>query len=185
MKEELILDWSFPVENDTQLQQRLHSFDSSPLLKWFQTYLRTYLKYESVAKIETQLSSLRWLRYCALFPISICCSIFTHFPSIAYLSLNEMHTKGTNQINFWKQFLDRSYLMAIGKEEIKVVSNLGLVSVWPDLAKFRHFGKLLTAYFLFGKKLNLLWQIYYITGQIFVAANGLILKHNLIIWSHW
>ena len=111
---------------------------------------------------------------------------FLHiFASIAYLSLNEMHTKGTNQINFWKQFLDRSYLMAIGKEEIKVVSNLGLVSVWPDLAKFRHFGKLLTAYFLFGKKLNLLWQIYYITGQFIIAANGQILKHNLIIWSHW
>ena len=39
--------------------------------------------------------------------------------------------------------------------------------VWPELAKFRHFSKLskildklLSDYFVFGKKLNLLWQYY-------------------------
>ena len=44
--------------------------------------------------------------------------------------------------------------------------------VWPDLAKFRHFGKnlqvfgkLLTVRFFFGKMLSLLWQICDITGR--------------------
>ena len=62
------------------------------------------------------------------------------------------------------------------------------LSVWPDLAKFRHFGKsflvfdkFLTVYFLFGKMLSLLWQIW----AIFIVANGQILKNNLTIWSHW
>ena len=52
-------------------------------------------------------------------------------------------------------------------------------SVWPDLARFRHFGKslqvfgkFLTVYFLFGKILSLLWPIRDIIGLIFIAANG-------------
>ena len=66
-----------------------------------------------------------------------------------------------------------------------------LVAVWPDLAKFRHFGTILqvfgqflTVYLLFVKLVNLLWQICYNTGLIFIVANGPILKHNLTIWSH-
>ena len=46
-------------------------------------------------------------------------------------------------------------------------------SVWPDLGKFCHFGKILqvfgvfwAVYFLFGKMLSLLWQICYIIGHI-------------------
>ena len=54
---------------------------------------------------------------------------------------------------------------------------------WPDLAKFRHFCTL-TAYFLFGKMLSLLWQIWNIIGIIFIVADGKILKYNLTIWSH-
>ena len=43
-------------------------------------------------------------------------------------------------------------------------------------AKFRHFckmsfAKFLTVYFLFGKRLSLLWQIWYILGLIFIVAN--------------
>ena len=67
-----------------------------------------------------------------------------------------------------------------------------LQAVWLDLAKFRHFGKslpifgkFLTVYFLFGKMLSLLWQTCDIIGEIFVAANGQMLKYNLIIWSYW
>ena len=56
--------------------------------------------------------------------------------------------------------------------------------MWPDLAKFRHFGKFLTVYFLFGKMLSLLWQICDIIGLIFGVANGQILKNFLTIWSH-
>ena len=66
-----------------------------------------------------------------------------------------------------------------------------LVAVWPDLAKFRHFGTILqvfgqflTVYLLLVKLVNLLWQICYDTGLIFIVANGPILKHNLTIWSH-
>ena len=39
-------------------------------------------------------------------------------------------------------------------------------------------------YFSIRKLLNLLWQIFYITGLIFIAATGPIFKHKLIIWSH-
>ena len=60
------------------------------------------------------------------------------------------------------------------------------------MAKFRHFGNILkvfgdyvTAYFVLVKILNLLWSTFYAIGRIFIAANGLILKNNLAIWSHW
>ena len=42
----------------------------------------------------------------------------------------------------------------------------------------------MSAYFLFGKRLSLLWQICDIIGLIFIVANGQILNKNLIIWSH-
>ena len=70
----------------------------------------------------------------------------------------------------------RSFYPSISKES---------PPVWPDLAQFRHFGKFLTVYFLFGKMLNLLLQISYIFGLIFIVAEGQILKNNLTIWSHW
>ena len=64
--------------------------------------------------------------------------------------------------------------------------------MWPDLAKFRQFGKnlqvfgnFLTIYLLFGKMLSLLCQICDIIGLIFIVANGQILKNNLTIWSRW
>ena len=57
------------------------------------------------------------------------------------------------------------------------------VAVWPDLAKFRHFGKkinffghFLSNYLVFGKIVNLLWQIFYTFGQIFIVLNGQIFK---------
>ena len=36
-----------------------------------------------------------------------------------------------------------------------------------------------------GKLLNLLWQFFYIIGQIFIALNGRKMKQILAIWSHW
>ena len=63
--------------------------------------------------------------------------------------------------------------------------------VRPDSAKFLHFantlqifGKILTVFFLFGKMLSRLWQIWYIIGLIFIVAKGQKLKNNLTIWSH-
>ena len=64
-------------------------------------------------------------------------------------------------------------------------------TVWPDLAKFHHFskvlqvfGKSLMVYFLFGKMFNLLRWICYIFEINFIVANGQILKNNLTIWPH-
>ena len=61
--------------------------------------------------------------------------------------------------------------------------------VWPDLTKFLHFGKISGnfsgVYLLFGTISNLLWQILYTFGQIFIDVNGKMLQNNLAIWSHW
>ena len=53
----------------------------------------------------------------------------------------------------------------------------------PDLAKFHHLGKILIGfgtfkivYLVFGKILNLLWQIAYAIGQMFININGQTLK---------
>ena len=62
--------------------------------------------------------------------------------------------------------------------------------MWPDLAKYCHFGKpilecllnLLMVYLFFGTILNQIWH-FYAFGQTFIAAKGHILK-NLAIWSH-
>ena len=55
--------------------------------------------------------------------------------------------------------------------------------MWPDLAKFRHFGKnleifgnIFKVYLIFGKVLNPLWGIIYVFGQFFIDVNGQILK---------
>ena len=55
-------------------------------------------------------------------------------------------------------------------------------SVWPDLAKFRHFGtilkvlgKILRDYLIFGKILILLWQKCFTIGQVLVVVDGKIL----------
>ena len=68
--------------------------------------------------------------------------------------------------------------------------NSKLPTVWPDLVKFQHFGKIVqvfskfwTVYFLFGKMVSLLWQNGDIIELIFIVANGQILKKNLTIWS--
>ena len=38
---------------------------------------------------------------------------------------------------------------------------------------------------MLGKNLNLFRSAIYAIGQIFIAANGLILTNNPAIWSHW
>ena len=56
-------------------------------------------------------------------------------------------------------------------------------SVWPDLAKFHHFGQYFKMfgnwfkdYLVLGKAFNSLWYNGYAFGQIFIAENGQILK---------
>ena len=54
--------------------------------------------------------------------------------------------------------------------------------MWPNLAKFCYFAKILQ---VFGKMLRLLWRICYIVGLIFIVENGQIVKNSIDIWSHW
>ena len=63
--------------------------------------------------------------------------------------------------------------------------------MWQDLAKFPHFGDIfhvfgnyLSVYLVLGTIFNLLEQILYATGQIFLITNGQKWYKNLIIWSH-
>ena len=60
--------------------------------------------------------------------------------------------------------------------------------VWRNSA---HFGKIfkvlgnfLRVYFLIGKLLEWLWQIFNSIGKVFNAVNGQMLKNNLATWSH-
>ena len=50
------------------------------------------------------------------------------------------------------------------------------LSVWPELAKFRHFGNILKALvkfvLVFGNILNKLWQLFYASGSILTDVNG-------------
>ena len=61
--------------------------------------------------------------------------------------------------------------------------------IWRNWAKicikFTSLWQILTAYFLLGKMLSLLWQIGDIVGLIFSVPNGKILINNPKIWSHW
>ena len=70
-----------------------------------------------------------------------------------------------------------------------------LISVWPDWAKFRHFGKILK---VFGKlsvclimfniafgKICTYFGTFYATWQIVIAVNGQKVINYLAIWSHW
>ena len=65
-------------------------------------------------------------------------------------------------------------------------------ATWPDLAKFRHFGKVYKSLANFWQLISylakcwayILWQIRDIIGLIFIVANGQILKNNQTIWSH-
>ena len=56
--------------------------------------------------------------------------------------------------------------------------------IWQNFATMAKFYKSLAVYFLFSKIVNQLWQIWYISGLIFIVPSGQILKFNLTIWSH-
>ena len=60
--------------------------------------------------------------------------------------------------------------------------------IWQNFARFGRIFKVLGNfggnYLLFGKILELLWQVLRNTGRIYVHVNGQMLKNNLAIWSH-
>ena len=63
--------------------------------------------------------------------------------------------------------------------------------VWPDLAKFCHFGKILQVFGQFWKAKASIWQFFkptlencYAFGQVSFVMIGPILENNLPIWSY-
>ena len=113
------------------------------------------------------------------------------------IDLRQFTTFGWPKKDFIAQDYPKSFDAKERKTQNRVVvgetikGSIGSLAVWPDLTKFRHFGKkchafckFLTFYFLFGKMLSLLLQIWYIIVLIFILADGQILKNNLTIWSH-
>ena len=49
------------------------------------------------------------------------------------------------------------------------------------MAKFHHFGNFTKVYLVFGKIVNLLWQLFYTNGQIFIVVKGLMLTEYFSI----
>ena len=76
-------------------------------------------------------------------------------------------------------------------ERANLLSNLFL-PVWPDLAKFCHFGKIQQSLrhfrysfdLVFGKLLYLLKKFFMLLGQISYDVNSQRVKNNIAIWSH-
>ena len=67
-----------------------------------------------------------------------------------------------------------------------------LNSVWPDLAKFHHFGEILKVYgnlmrvsLAFGITLNLLRQIFILLDKFSLVQMTEYWTNKLAIWSHW
>ena len=101
------------------------------------------------------------------------------------LFLNPSKLDSLKNKRFWARGVLNSFNYFKGLETS--LPELGFwISVWPDLAKFRLqvVGQYFTVYFLFGKMLSLLWQIFDIIG-IVLWSNDQIFKNNLTIWSHW
>ena len=64
-------------------------------------------------------------------------------------------------------------------------------AVWPDLVKFRHFGKILLVfgnflkiYLIFEKIVNLVWQLFYAIWQKVIVEKAEFWNNYLAIWSH-
>ena len=75
--------------------------------------------------------------------------------------------------------------LSIIAESVVLISVTRFGDISPFWQKFTSLWQILMVYFLFGKMLNLLWQICDIIGLIFIVAHGQILKNNIAIWSHW
>ena len=85
----------------------------------------------------------------------------------------------------WQDIFDNKLAVPCNEknsQNVNVYLAAGQRSVWPNFRNFRNilqvFGKISKVYFLFGKILNLLCHICFITGLIFIVTNGQILKHN-------
>ena len=64
--------------------------------------------------------------------------------------------------------------------------------MWPDLAKFHHFGEILSIFghslrakIAFGNILNLFWPIVYVWAECLLLQTAEYWTYNQAIWSHW
>ena len=87
-----------------------------------------------------------------------------------------------------------NFLQTLNDFLLKPIGHSDLVprSVWPDLAKFQHFGKTLKNFchferveLVFGKILSLLVHILYAIGQILMLELAKYSLNNPAIWSQW
>ena len=76
-------------------------------------------------------------------------------------------------------------------KSIYLYGKIAYLSVWPKLAKFRHFGKTLKVFgyslrvcFVLGKIVNLFGQIFMMLDTFSLLLMAQYWKHNLTIWSH-
>ena len=123
-----------------------------------------------------------------------------------YMSQGMNHFEGgwPKDINPAEHDQTMRFRKKIEKDDSYINSVLGLCQVWkiclipqpwtlwPDLVKFRHlgrllkiFGKYLRFYLVFGKILKLIWQFFINFWQIWTNVASQIIKNNLAIWSHW
>ena len=104
-------------------------------------------------------SSMIW---CSQLPIVHRVCSWTELASFRYYSILHFHSQVCN------------YQVS--------VTRLG--EILPLWIFFSLWQLLVFGYLVFGKILNLLWQIFRAFGQIFMAVNGQTLN-SLVIWSHW
>ena len=115
-------------------------------------------------------------------------------PTLGHILVTEIF----GLVTWNRQFVIKcqSWIICIMEEKIltadKLFRNGGLRSVWPDLAKFSHFVKTLKlfdyslmVYFVLGKILNLIGQIFMILDRFSLLLMAQYWKDNLAIWSHW
>ena len=93
--------------------------------------------------------------------------------------------------SFWRSLSLFSLSLSLS-HSLSLRRSLGnVLTVWPDLAKIRHFCHILKAFGYFrslhlalGISLSLLWHVFDAIGQIFIDISGQIFTNNLAIWSH-
>ena len=72
----------------------------------------------------------------------------------------------------------------INYDPLFYLSLLQCDQIWRIIATLQNLYRFCGVYLLFGKILELLWQILYGIGKFFIHVNGRMLKNNLAIWSH-
>ena len=136
---------------------------------------------------------------CFLFQLCVWITSLVELPRVVHFLLQkfsmlqcmEMPKMKSYQFGFsdWWTLADKGRLLHKNKYFYKFLKGTSIAPVWPDLAKYRHLGKLskilgklLREYLVFRKIVNLLWQIFMNFGQIWIVVCSQIMKNILAIW---